>query len=231
MSIHILSHLWMQKENNQRASKDNAHEETQNSNIKWENSDSNNTVWNVWVFLYQKQVIDEDNTSYNEVQKKYKINLQNLIKNLKTLNTPRYSLRKWWSSFVGLTRQAIWKSLHLSLADLLLRRLNLLLLHIMSFWGGWFHNGTMIDSIWTLKNLRFFCLLAVRIAVLKKPMWGAIIKRTQLLKFLKNFFHGRWRSRQLSMPIPAVRTIWTKTQLVPASTEHPLRNNNWNSDT
>lgn len=46
-------------------------------------------------FKSEVQFIDEDSTSYNDVQKKYKTNLQNLIKNLKTLNTPRYSLRKW----------------------------------------------------------------------------------------------------------------------------------------
>lgn len=41
-----------------------------------------------------------------------------------------------------------------------------------------------------------------------------MVIRSHLLNSLKDFFHRRWRSRQLCMPIPAIRAIWTKSQLV-----------------
>lgn len=140
-----------------------------------------------------------------------------------TLNKPRYSLRKGYRRFTSLTLLAIRKILSLGLDNWLLCLLDLLLLllllllHIRWFRWCWFYY--LMATISTRWNMSSFCVLSIiRVTVLIKPIWVIVTVWSQLLYFLKYFFH-RWRgSRELCMPIPAIRTIWTKSQLVPAPT-------------
>lgn len=151
----------------------------------------------------------------------YGLYFHDLIKNHNTLNTPRYSLRKRRSSSIPLILLAIGKILYLGLVALLFGLLNLLLrLYNEGLRCRRFCSCALISSIWTLSKLIFFCLLRIiTISVLEKPVGVAIVVRSHLLNSLKDFFHRRCRSRQLCMPIPAIRAIWTKSQLVPAVTK------------
>lgn len=138
---------------------------------------------------------------------------RNLIKDLVTLNTPRCSLGQGCSCPTSLILLAIRKILYLSLADLLMRLLILLLMHIRGLCHG--RSSNQIHPIEPFLELWFFCLVGIiRITVLK-PVWVSIVEGCQLLDLLKNFFHGRWRSGQLCMPISTIRTIWTKSQFIP----------------
>lgn len=140
--------------------------------------------------------------------------LHNLIKNLGTLNTPRYSWRQWWHSSVDLIRQAIWDILYLVLANGNLRWLNLLLLLLLGvsrLYHRRFPDHTWIDTIRALYSLRFFRLMAKTGIPLLKKLVRVIVVRTQMLNLLKDFLHRGWRSRQFCVPITAIRTIWTKT--------------------
>ena len=120
--------------------------------------------------------------SWRRPYKYTKTSLQNLMKDLRSLNKPRYSLRQRCSSSVCLIRQSIWNNLYLVLADLLLGLLLLLLLLLLldiSRLNRWrFSNHTLIDSVGTLWKLSFFGLLReTSIPLLKKFVRRVVIVR------------------------------------------------------
>lgn len=135
---------------------------------------------------------------------------------LETPHTPRWSLWKGCGDSSGL--MAIWNTLGLVICIWLLLLLWWLLIQRLCLLStSWWSCSSSIfcwvlvrqrRTLWMLWPLPLLIIITISILTVS-------VKRAHLQNLLKNFLNRRRWPRELDMLIPAIRTIGTKTHLVP----------------